>query len=485
MPSAFRVFPPAVVVLVAVLQALALSSAVAAPEDDRPSIIFIYIDDLGWSDVGYHGTTFYETPHLDRLAERGMRFSNAYANAPNCAPSRASLLSGMYPPRHGVFTVSDPWRGPRETRRLIPAENSTTLAPEVFTLAEALREAGYATAHLGKWHLGRPGHAGPKEQGFDVNTGGTHSGGTSTHFSPYGIATLEDGPPGEYLTDRLTDEALGFIEEHQNGPFFLYLSHYAVHTPIEGQEEIAARYAEKPAWHGQANAEYAAMIESVDRGVGRIVEKLEALGLTSETVVVFSSDNGGLGGYASAGIEHSRNVTDNHPLKGGKGQLYEGGIRVPTFVVWPGITEAGMVSDVPVIGIDVYPTLLDIADVEPRPGQVLDGRSLVPLLRGGDLDREALYWFFPAYLEAYGPSGLRTGPAAALRRGDEKLIWFFEDDRLELYDLATDVGEQYNLAASQPERAAALHALLEEWIDTAGAPIPQPNPDFDPAYGGE
>ena len=227
------------------------------------------------------------------------------------------------------------------------------------------------------------------------------------------------------------------------------------------------------------------MIESVDRGVGRIVEKLEALGLTDETVIVFTSDNGGLGGYASAGIEHSRNVTDNHPLKGGKGQLYEGGIRVPTFVVWPGVTEAGAVSDVPVIGVDFYPTLLDIAEVEPRPGQVLDGESLVPLLRGDDLEREALYWFFPAYLEAYGPSGLRTGPAAAIRRGSDKLIWFFEDDRLELYDLAADVGERRDLAEAQPERAAALHALLEAWIDEMEAPMPRPNPDYNPASGGD
>ena len=483
MPYAFRVFPAVMVTLVAVL--FAPSSAVAAPKDDQPNIVFIYIDDLGWSDVGFHGTTFYETPHLDRLAARGMRFSNAYANAPNCAPSRASLLSGLYPPRHGVFTVGDPWRGPRETRRLVPAENTTTLAPEVFTLAEALQEAGYAAAHMGKWHLGEPGEAGPKEQGFDVNIGGTHAGHPPTYFSPYRIGTLEDGRPGEYLTDRLTDEALGFIEKHQDEPFFLYLSHYAVHTPIEGEEEIAERYENKPAWHGQENAEYAAMIESVDRGVGQIVEKLERLGLTSETVIVFSSDNGGLGGYASAGVEHSRAVTDNHPLKGGKGQLYEGGIRVPTFVVWPGVTEVGTVSDVPTIGVDVYPTLLEMADVEPRPGQVLDGESLVPLLRGGDLEREALYWFFPAYLQAYGPGGLRTAPAAAIRRGSDKLIWFFEDDRLELYNLASDVGERHDLAGAQPEKAAALHARLKAWIERVEAPMPRPNPDYDPASGGE
>lgn len=450
----------------------------------RPNIVFFYIDDLGWSDLSVQGSSFYETPHLDRLAARGMRFTQAYANAPNCAPSRASLLSGMYTPRHGVFTVGDPWRGPREVRRLIPAENSTTLAPEVFTLAEALREAGYRTAHLGKWHLGKPGEAGPEEQGFDINVGGTHAGHPPTYFSPYRIATLEDGPEGEYLTDRLTEEALAFIERNRDAPFFLYLSHYAVHTPIEGKAELAEEYEDKPAWHGQSNAEYAAMIESVDRGVGRIVARLEALGLMEETLIVFSSDNGGLGGYASAGLPGSRNVTDNHPLKGGKGQLYEGGLRVPTFVVWPGAAAPGSVSDEPILGIDFYPTLLEAAGVRPRPGQVLDGRSLVGLLRGGDLEREALFWFFPAYLQAYGPADLRTGPAAAVRRGDEKLLWFFEDDRLELYDLAEDPGERHDLAAARPERAAALQDLLEAWIEAVAAPLPRANPDYAPAEAG-
>ena len=483
MTSAFRTYRFVTVTLLLVaLQAPEASGATAAREDEQPNIVFIYIDDLGWSDVGYHGTSFYETPHLDRLAARGVRFSNAYANAPNCAPSRASLLSGMYPPRHGVFTVGDPWRGPREARRLVPAENNTTLAPEVFTLAEALREAGYATAHLGKWHLGEPGEAGPKSQGFDINIGGTHTGHPPTYFSPYRIETLEDGPPGEYLTDRLTSEALRFIDEHRDEPFFLYLSHYAVHTPIEGKEELAEAYEDKPAWHGQSNAEYAAMIESVDRGIGRIVARLEALDLAEETVIVFTSDNGGLGGYASAGARHSRSVTDNYPLKGGKGQLYEGGIRVPTFVVWPGVTEPGTVSDEPVIGVDFYPTLLDIAGAEPPQGQVLDGESLVPVLRGeGGLEREALFWFFPAYLQAYGPAGLRTAPAAAVRRGEEKLIWFFEDDRVELYNLGEDVGERHDLAEAMPDKVAALRALLEGWIDGMDAPMPRPNPDYDPA----
>lgn len=439
---------------------------------------------MGWSDLSYRGSAFYETPHIDRLADRGMRFPNAYANAPNCAPSRASLMSGTYMPRHGIYTVADPWRGPPASRTLVPVENNRTLAPEVYTLAEALRDAGYATAHMGKWHLGSPGEAGPLEQGFDVNVGGTHAGHPPTYFSPYGIATLEDGPEGEYLTDRLTDEALAFIDEHAGERFFLYLAHYAVHTPIEGIDALAAHYHDKPAWHGQENAQYAAMIESVDRGIGRLIAQLDELGLTDETMVVFTSDNGGLGGYASAGLPGSRQVTDNYPLKGGKGQLYEGGIRVPTFVVWPGVAERGAVSTEPVIGMDFYPTLVEAAGAELPAGKVLDGESLIPTLDGGTLGRKTLFWYFPAYLEAYGREGVRTTPAAAVRHGTEKLLWFFEDDRVELYDLAVDPGERNDLAGDRTDRAEELRQMIRDWIDEMGAPRPRENPAYEGGAAG-
>lgn len=448
----------------------------------QPNIVLVYIDDMGWSDLSYQGSQFYETPNIDRVAQQGMRFTNAYANAPNCAPSRASLMSGQYSPRHGVFTVADPWRGPHKSRKLIPAENNRTLSPETYTVAEALNDAGYVTAHMGKWHLGAPGKAGPKEQGFDVNVGGTHAGHPPTYFSPYKIATLKNGPDDEYLTDRLTDEALQFIEQNKEQPFFLNLAHYAVHTPIEAQKALAKKYKTKEPWHGQENAKYAAMVESVDRSVGRITKKLEALGLSKNTVIIFTADNGGLGGYASAGVKHSRNVTDNYPLKGGKGQLYEGGIREPMFVRWPGVTTPGSVSDEPVIGTDLYPTLVEMAGAKPRAQQVVDGKSLVPLLKQetNALDRESIYWFFPAYLQAYGPSGLRTSPAAAVRSGDYKLIWFFEDNRLELYNLAEDIGERHNLVDENPQKAQTLHQQLKRWIDKTNAPMPRPNPDYDP-----
>ena len=452
------------------------------PETERPNIVFILADDLGWSDLSYQGSTFYRTPHIDALIRSGMWFGSAYANAPNCAPTRASLMSGQYAPRHGIYTVGDPWRGPKASRRLVPAENTTTLSPGVVTLAEALKAAGYVTAHLGKWHLGKPGEAGPREQGFDVNLGGTHAGHPPTYFSPYRIATLDDGPEGEYLTDRLTDEALRFIAAHRDTTFFLYLPHFAVHTPIQGKPALAEQYETAPAWHGQHNADYAAMIESLDASVGRLLAGLDSLGLSEKTIVVFTSDNGGLGGYASAGLPHSRDVTDNYPLKGGKGQLYEGGIRVPTAVRWPGVTAAGTTSDVPILSHDFYPTLLEMAGAAPPEDQTLDGLSLAPLLRGEAApDRDALFWFFPAYLQAYGPTGLRTAPAAAVRQGDAKLIWFFEDDRVEYYDLREDLGEEHDLAASDPGRAAALRARLGKWLAETEAPLPIPNPAYDPA----
>ena len=453
---------------------------------DAPNFVVIFLDDLGWSDLSLQGSGFYETPNIDSLAARGMRFTDAYANAPNCAPSRASLISGMYTPRHGVLTVGPVLRGPQALRELVLPESRKVLPLEVVTLAEALGAAGYRTAHMGKWHLGKPGKAGPQEQGFDVNVGGTQRG-NPTFFSPYRIKTLEDGPPGEYLTDRLTEEALTFIEESRETPFFLYLSHYAPHTPIEAPDSLVAKYRDKQPWHGQSDPTYAAMIESVDHGVGQIVETLRRLNLKNETVVLFFSDNGGVGGYELFGVPEE-NITDNFPLKGGKKMLYEGGIRVPAFAVWPGEIPAGTVSATPITAVDIYPTLLDMADVPAAPGKVLDGESLVPVLKGGVLARDAIFWYFPAYTVPTDyevevvreKEGARLGPAAAIRSGDEKLIWFFEGDHLELYDLAEDPGEDRNLAEAEPERAAELHTRLKAWLDEVGAELPRPNPNYDP-----
>ena len=459
-------------------------SCAATTDEKKPNFVFILVDDLGWRDVGFTGSRYYETPQIDRLAREGMVFTNAYANAPNCAPTRACLLSGQYTPRHGIYTVGTSERGQSKHRKLIPTPNTTTLAPGIRTLAEALHTAGYANAHVGKWHLGSDPDSGPRAQGFDRNIAGNRAGAPKSYFSPYKNPDLDDGPEGEYLTDRLTDEALGFMEEHRDRPFFLYMSHYAVHTPIQAQEAILQKYKQKPPDNGQNNPAYAAMVESTDRSVGRIVEKLDALGIAENTVVVFFSDNGGHGG-----------VTSNAPLRGAKGMLYEGGIREPAIVRWPGRIRPGSTCDVPVIGLDFYPTLLEMAGVRREPGQVLDGESLVPLLTGkGTLHRDTLFWHFPAYLESFRSRGKaaaskdgrirevdlwRTTPAGAVRQGDFKLIEFFEDGRLELYNLREDISERDDLAQALPEKVRALHALLLDWRREVNAPVPvELNPDF-------
>ena len=321
-------------------------------EPEKPNIVFFYIDDLGWADVGFNGSSYYETPNIDRLASQGVIFSQAYANAPNCAPSRASLMTGQYTPRHKIYTVGTSSRGKEEDRRMVPVPNTETLPLHYTTLAEALGDAGYTTGHFGKWHLGDTGFH-PEDQGFDVNVGGYRSGSPrGGYFPPYNNPKLIDGPDGEYLTDRLTNEATSFIDQNREGPFFLYLSHYAVHTPIQAQADLKAKYARKAPDGGQNNPAYAAMIESVDRSVGSVLGRITALGLTDNTLVIFYSDNGG-----------AVQATSNQPLRGYKGMLYEGGIRVPLAVKWPVRITSGQVDNTPVIGIDFYPTLLEISQV--------------------------------------------------------------------------------------------------------------------------
>lgn len=434
-------------------------------EPTKPNIVFIYIDDLGWADVGFNGSTYYETPNIDQLASQGIIFSQAYANAPNCAPSRASVMTGQYTPRHKIYTVGTSKRGQEEDRRMIPVPNTENLSLHYTTLAEALGDAGYATGHFGKWHLGDTGFH-PEDQGFDVNVGGYRSGSPrGGYFPPYNNPKLVDGPDGEYLTDRLTNEAIVFIEQNKERPFFLYLSHYAVHTPIQAQADIIAKYERKAPDGGQKNPTYAAMIESTDRSVGSVLERIAALGLTDNTLVIFYSDNGG-----------AVQATSNQPLRGSKGMLYEGGIRVPLAVKWPVRITSGRLDSAPVIGIDFYPTLLEIAGAEP-PAQNMDGVSLVPIFTGnGGLAARNLYWHFPAYLEA--PKGMpgpwRTTPAGAIRSGDYKLIEFFENDALELYNLREDPGESTNLADQLPEKTELLHERLRDWREKVGADMPTP-----------
>ncbi len=453
----------------------AVAAGAASADARRPNIVFILIDDMGWRDVGFMGSKFYLTPNIDRLASQGMVFTRAYANAPNCAPTRACLMSGQYTPRHGVYTVSSSARGSAKGRKLIPIANTTTLNPKIVTLGESLQAAGYVTASMGKWHLGGDEKTCPEAQGFDVNVGGTEAGHPKSYFSPYRNPKLPDGPKGEYLTDRLTDEAIKFITANRAGrkPFFLYLPHYAVHTPLQAKAEKIARYKSRPADRGQHNATYAAMIESTDEGIGRIVATLDELKIADDTLVVFFSDNGGYGG-----------VTSNAPLRGAKGMLYEGGIREPMIVRWPGRVKPGAKCDQAVIGIDFYPTLLEVAGAPAPADQVLDGVSIVKLMtKGQPIGRKAIFWHFPCYLQGSGPTGWRTTPVGAVQMGDFKLIEFFEDSRLELYNIVDDIGETRDLATEMPDKTRELQNALVAWRKKVNAPVPtELNPKYDPAW---
>ncbi|MHC4171535.1 MAG: sulfatase [Planctomycetota bacterium] len=447
----------------------------------KPNFVFIFIDDLGWKDVDFMGrypasqgpSRYYETPNIDKLAGEGVIFTNAYTNAPNCAPTRACLMSGQYTPRHGIYTVGTSERGRANLRKLIPISNNTNLDSKIVTIPEALKSAGYTSACIGKWHLGNKAPFRPQDQGFDVEFERDHRG----HFSA----------DGEYLTDRLTDEAIKFIEANKDRPFFLYLPHHAVHTPIQAKAEIIEKYKKKKPGNGHNNPTYAAMIESADQSVGRVMDKLDELGLADNTVVFFFSDNGGHANYTSMA-----------PLRGSKGMLYEGGIRVPLTIRCPGRASKGGVCDVPVIGIDFYPTIVEIAGVPKPSGHILDGRSIVGLLnpvrsktstsngvntKDPKFKKRAIFWHFPAYLEPYnkkqGP--WRTTPAGAVRQGDWKLIEFFEDGKVELYNLADDIGEKNNLAEIMPDKVKELHGILIKWRKSVRAPIPtEKNPQYDP-----
>ena len=453
--------------------------AAGAPAAPKPNFVFILIDDMGWTDAGCCGSKFYETPHIDRLAAQGMRFTSGYAACPVCSPTRASIQTGKYPAR---LHLTD-WIPGAVKGRLLPADYLTHLPLEETTIAEALKPAGYATRFLGKWHLGGAAYF-PDQQGYDVNLGGCEQGYPPSYFSPYKIPTLPDGPPGEYLTDRLADEAVQFIEASKDKPFFLFLSHYAVHTPLQGKAPVIAKYQAKAAAlppcagprfvpEGRRTARqvqdhpvYAAMVASVDDAVGRVMAKLDELKLTDRTIIIFTSDNGGLS--TSEG-----SPTANVPLRAGKGWLYDGGIREPLIIKWPGATRPGSVCDEPVISTDFYPTMLVMAGLPLRPEQHRDGVSLEPLLRGtGTLGRPALFWHYPHYGNQGG------SPGGAVRAGDWKLIEFYEDQRVELYNLRDDIGEKNNLAAKQPEKAAELRQRLHDWRQSVNANMPKPNPGY-------
>ncbi len=447
--------------IVAPLLACLTTCCVGTAAETRPNILFIYLDDFGWKDTGYMGSDFYETPHLDKLARGGMIFTSAYSCAANCAPARACLLSGQYTPRHQVFNVGTGARGNAKHRRLAHIRGTTTLRPDIVTWAEALQAAGYKTGMFGKWHLGTS----PKQQGFDT---------VVEHRLPGFRGHL--GPDGAYLADALTDRTIDFIRANRDGPWCAYLSHFAVHTPLQAKKDLLPKYEQKKPGKLHNHAVMATMIQAVDDGVGRLVAQLEAMGLRRNTIIVFFSDNGGYGP-----------ATDMDPLWGYKGTYYEGGIRVPFFVNWPGVVRAGQTTDEPIIGVDLYPTFLDIAQAK-RPDQPMDGLSLLPLWKGEkeSLGKRGIFWHFPAYLQSYSVYAeqrdplFRSRPCGIVRIGKYKLHEYFEDGGLELYDLRADIRERNNLAESMPDKRDELHKALKEWRKRVGAPIPQQrNPKFD------
>jgi arylsulfatase A len=451
---------PSILGVVLLLAFAASGSQAASPP---PNIVLVLVDDLGATDLGLTGSRLYETPHIDRLAREGMQFKVAYSACTVCSPTRASLLTGKNP---AALRVTDWIAGHnRPNAKLLIPEWTKELRPEEVTLAELLREKGYATASIGKWHLGpNP----PEAHGFDLNLGGTERGQPPSYFSPYKIPTLADGPPGEFLTDRLAAEVGKFIETNKGRPFFVYLPDFAVHTPIMGKKEVIEKYRAKAKEGGDhMNPAYAALVESVDDSVGRIRAKLDELGLTERTVFIFTSDNGGLLGGAR------QPVTTNLGLRAGKGSAYEGGVRIPMVWNWPGVTKPGSVSDVPVITGDIFHTLLEIAGVPPRSNP--EYASLVPLLKGGGtLPARQLYWHYPHY----HPGG--ATPYSAIRDGDWRLIEFYEDGRLELYNLAADPEEKEDLSTKEPARVATLRGKLEEWRRSVNAQEPTANPAFIP-----
>lgn len=509
----------------AVLPARPAFAAAARP----PNVVLFLVDDFGWSDLGCYGSTFYETPNLDRFTRDSVRFTDAYAACHVCSPTRASIMTGKYPAR---TQLTDWLPGRREYpfQRFRNAKPQPHLPFEETTLAEALKEHGYATGHFGKWHLGEE-PSGPLRHGFDVQVPRWNKGWPNTGYhAPFKLDGLADSP-GDYLTDRLTDEALGYIEQNKSRPFFLYLSHFAVHDPIQGRADLVAKYEAKrarlsrptgpdyllegnpdaakplsrsdldalltqPAYRAftvlpnqtvkikqhQDNPQFAAMVENMDASFGRVLAKLEALGLADDTIVIFTSDNGGM---AAANFGRPDRViaptaldaafsTSNLPLRGAKGWLYEGGIRVPLMIKWPGHGRKGAVTALPAISTDLYPSILEMIGVPARPAQHRDGVSLAGVLRGdAPPSRDALFWHFPHYSN----HGMQS-PGAAIRQGDYKLLEYFENHTVQLFNLKDDLGEQRDLSRDQPERVRAMTARLHAWQQSVSAAVMQPNPDF-------
>lgn len=463
----------------------------------RPNILLILIDDLGWRDLTCFGSSFYETPNLDKLASEGMLFTDAYASCPVCSPTRASIMTGKYPATVGITNFI---KG-METGKLMAVDYLDHLPLEEEALPKTLKANGYQTWHVGKWHLG-DGDFLPQGHGFDENIAGGHYGHPRNgYFSPYKLDNLSEGPEGEYLTDRITNEAIQLVEQReQDKPFFMYMSHYAVHTPIQAPQALVDKYTQKakdlgldketafvkgeyfPCDHKrdqhvrrriiQSDPTYAAMMENLDDNIGRLLQTLKDQGLEEDTLVMFTADNGGLSTAEGS-------PTCNAPLFEGKGWMYEGGTRVCQIAKWPGRIQPGSKTDVPVTSTDFYPTFLEAADLPAMPEQHCDGVSILPVLQGKSIERKAIFWHYPHYGNQGGT------PGASIRRGDWKLIEFYEDNSLELYNLRDDISEDHNLVEQEAERAQSMHAELDAWRKQVEAKIPERNPDWKPRLPGD
>jgi arylsulfatase A-like enzyme len=484
---------------------IATFTATCMPKETtiKPNVLLIITDDLGWTDLGAYGSSFYETPNLDNLASDGVMFTDGYANCPVCSPSRASFQTGKYAARTGVtdwITGRKSHAGATPNDRWIAADTKFQLDLEETTIAEVLKENGYNTFFAGKWHLGEEEQFWPENRGYDINKGGWSKGAPirnpkenfNGYFSPYGNPRLADGPEGEYLPDRLATETIDFIKANSDNPYFACLSFYLVHTPLQGKNELIDKYREKRKKMGsdtvqevlldqewmryattksdyrervvQAHPVYASMVESLDQNIGRVIDHLKEAGLYDNTLIIFTSDNGGLSTAEGS-------PTSNLPLRAGKGWLYEGGIRVPFIVKAPGMKGVKGVNDAPVSGVDILPTILNYARIQAVPPGV-DGKDLSPLLSGGSFEQRPLFWHYPHYSNQGG------NPGSVVRYGNYKLISDIETGGLELYDLKNDLGEQSNLAHKEPETRDKLHRMLQDWLKTVGYRELQPNPDW-------
>lgn len=424
---------------------------------------------MGWKDVGFMGSKYYETPNIDSLSSLGMVFTNGYASSANCAPSRASLMTGRWTTRHGIYTVNSSERGETKNRKIIPTQNKRTLSREHEVIPDVLGRNGYSTCHAGKWHLSDD----PLDYGFDINIAGGHNGLPLSYYPPYKNVNIA-GSEDQYLTDLIMEKAIGYIDTVQD-PFFLYYAPYAVHVPIEPVHGLLKKYQQKASWKGQGNPEYATMVENLDRNIGLMVSKLKEKGIFNNTLIVFTSDNGGLYG-----------ITKQRPLRAGKGSYYEGGIREPFFFVLQDRIGAHTVSDVPITNLDLFPTILSYARVKYDESS-LDGNNISQILEGKvDELHRPLYWHFPIYLESYyihdnenRDSLFRTRPGAVVRDRNWKLHYYFENKEVELYNLAEDIGERNDLSVKEPEKTEEMINLLEKWWEETNAPIPTTiNPEY-------